>query len=167
MIIPFLSYYGFMAFLLKNFGRFLFNAKINKALLEPFTHGLGEHFKRNFFLMPQHLKSLKRTGALFESNFKNYDILMTPALARTVTEIGYFSIDLAYDEISRRAVEFTPFTGLQNITGSPGISLPLAKSNNGLPLGIHFAAPFGEDKRLIELAYELEMAQPWKFIYNS
>ena len=82
-------------------------------------------------------------------------------------EYGHFSIDLPYEEIAKRAVTFAPFMGLQNVTGSPGISLPLGTSSEGLPLGVHFVAPYGNDKRLLELAYELEQAQPWKFIYNS
>ena len=92
---------------------------------------------------------------------------MTPVLAHTVPQIGHFSIDLSYEDIAHRAVSFASFTGIQNITGSPAISLPLGTASNGLPIGVHFSAPFGMDKRLLELAFELEEAKPWKFIYNS
>jgi amidase len=41
------------------------------------------------------------------------------------------------------------------------MSVPLGWSAGGLPIGIHFSAAKGEEKRLLELAYELEQAQPW------
>jgi amidase len=56
---------------------------------------------------------------------------------------------------------------MQNISGSPAISLPLASYSNGMPMGIHFIAAYGQDKLLLELAYELEAAQPFKKIYES
>ena len=92
---------------------------------------------------------------------------MAPVLAHTVPRIGYLSIDLPREEIIKRAVDFAPFTGMQNVNGSPAISIPMGTSSDGLPIGIQFAAPLGQDRRLIELAYELEAAKPWKFIYNS
>jgi amidase len=165
--VSFLSYYGLFAFALKNFGGLMFQAKIDKARLEPFTLGLSNQFKSNFFSMRQHIKTLKRIGAQTESLFGKYDILVTPVLAHAVPKIGHFSIDLNYDEVSNRAVAFAPFMGLQNVTGSPGISLPMGTSAAGLPIGVHFSAPYGQDKLLLELAYEIEAARPWKFIYNS
>ena len=164
---PFLNYYGLFAFALKNFGHLLFQAKINKSQLEPFTRGLSDQFKRNIFSMGKTLQTLKQTGEVAERLFDKFDIIMTPVLAHGVPQIGHFSIDLPYEEISKRAVTFAPYMGLQNVTGSPGISLPLGSSSEGLPLGVHFVAPHGQDKRLLELAYELEQAKPWKFIYNS
>jgi Asp-tRNA(Asn)/Glu-tRNA(Gln) amidotransferase A subunit family amidase len=50
---------------------------------------------------------------------------------------------------------------LQNVAGAPAMSVPLAWSAGGLPIGIHFSAPLGGERRLLELAYELEQAQPW------
>jgi amidase len=53
---------------------------------------------------------------------------------------------------------------LQNATGEPSISLPLAESASGLPVGMMFSAAVGQDARLLELAYELEEARPWRRI---
>jgi amidase len=41
------------------------------------------------------------------------------------------------------------------------MSVPLAWTSLGLPIGVHFSAAKGQEKRLLELAYELEQAQPW------
>ncbi len=57
-----------------------------------------------------------------------------------------------------RNVAFTP---LQNITGQPGMSVPLHWTPDELPVGVHFAAGAHGDELLLQLAYQLEAAQPW------
>jgi len=161
----FLNFYGSFAFLFKNFGRFILNAKVDASQFENFTEGLSQQFKRNIFRLPESIRVLKKTGEIAESLFSRFDIIMTPVLAQKTPEIGHFSADLPYKEISQRAVSFAPFTAIQNITGAPAISLPLGNTSEGMPMGVHFIAPYGQDKRLIELAYEMEMVKPWKFIY--
>jgi amidase len=41
------------------------------------------------------------------------------------------------------------------------MSVPLSWSHGGLPIGSHFSAAKGEERKLLELAYELEHARPW------
>jgi amidase len=41
------------------------------------------------------------------------------------------------------------------------MSVPLAWSPAGLPIGSQFAARRGEEATLLGLAYELEAARPW------
>ncbi len=48
-----------------------------------------------------------------------------------------------------------------NATGAPAASVPLAKSEEGLPIGIQIGAAFGNEKTLLRLARELEVASPW------
>jgi amidase len=45
-----------------------------------------------------------------------------------------------------------PFTALYNMTGQPAISSPLAESLDGLPIGVQFAAPYGDEATLFNLA---------------
>ena len=54
------------------------------------------------------------------------------------------------------------FTALFNGTGHPAVSLPLQVSRAGLPVGMQFVAPFGQEARLLRLAAALEQAQPWR-----
>jgi len=63
--------------------------------------------------------------------------------------------------MAAEAFEFTPFTPVFNVTGQPAVSLPLASSRAGLPIGIHLAAPFGDEATLFRLAGRLEEARPW------
>ena len=48
-----------------------------------------------------------------------------------------------------------------NISGQPAMSLPLHRSDAGLPIGVQLvAAPWREDV-LLNVAAELETAAPW------
>lgn len=49
----------------------------------------------------------------------------------------------------------------------PGISLPLAQDNRGLPIGIHFSADVGHERTLLEIGFELEAAQPFARIQDA
>ncbi len=53
------------------------------------------------------------------------------------------------------------FTALFNVTGGPAISLPLHWTEDGLPVGIQLAAPYGREDVLIRIACQLQQAQPW------
>jgi amidase len=54
-----------------------------------------------------------------------------------------------------------PFTQLANLTGTPAMSVPLHWTADGLPLGVHFTGRMGDEATLLQLAAELEAAQPW------
>jgi amidase len=43
----------------------------------------------------------------------------------------------------------------------------LAQSADGMPIGMMFSAPLGQEKRLLELGYELEAARPFARIQDS
>lgn len=52
------------------------------------------------------------------------------------------------------------FTGWVNIAGLPGISLPVALSAAGLPIGVQFVAGFGADAALLDFARTFAAAHP-------
>jgi amidase len=167
MIGHFLNYYGFLSYLSSHFGRLVFKAKVDKQVLEPFTTGLANRFKRNALKLPRSIREMRRMGRICSKLFDNYDVVMSPVLAHKTPKIGYFSPELAYEDVKQRAVDFATYTGLYNVTGEPAISLPLGVDSDDMPLGVQFAAPYGHDKRLLELAYELEQAQPWRIMKSS
>ena len=47
-------------------------------------------------------------------------------------------------------------TGFGNLTGLPGISVPVGLHSSGLPAGLQLLAPWNEDERLLDLAELLE-----------
>jgi amidase len=166
MVAHFLNYYGFMAYMISHWGQLTLKAKVDRSVLEPFTTGLSRRFKTNALKLPASIRAIRKIGADTEKQLEKFDVIMSPVLAHNTPKIGYFSPQLSSEEITRRAVEFASYTGLQNVTGSPAISLPLGVNSEGMPLGVQFSTSYGNDKLLLELAYELEEAKPWRFIYE-
>lgn len=160
----YLNYYGFMAYVMTHWDKAVLKAKVDHSLLEPFTVGLSTQFKGNALKTPGSITKLRKAGKEVEELFSKYDVLMTPSVSHTTPRIGHFSTQLSYEVVCRRAIEFASYSALQNVTGSPAISLPLGIAGNNMPIGVHLVAPFGKDKRLIELAYELEAAKPFRRI---
>lgn len=70
-------------------------------------------------------------------------------------------LDGVIRQMATDSLRHVPFTQLANLTGTPAISLPLHWTADGLPLGVQFVAAPGQDGLLLQLATELEAAQPW------
>jgi len=57
--------------------------------------------------------------------------------------------------------QWTPFTAIVNVTGQPAMSVPMHRTEDGLPVGVHvIGRPFAE-ATLLRLAAQLEDARPW------
>ena len=96
--------------------------------------------------------------------FQTYDVLLTPTVAAPPLPLGTMDGNRAgLDAASylRQTFGHVPFTALFNLTGQPAMSLPLATSNDGLPIGVQLVARWGDEATLFNLAGQLEQAQPW------
>ena len=124
-------------------------------------------------------KWARGVGAFFE----RYDVLLTPTLASppirigalqptaaekaalsTIVELGAGWLMRAsglVQTLAEKSFEFMPYTALFNVTGQPAVSLPLHWSEAGLPVGMHFAARWGDEATLFRLSAQLEKARPW------
>jgi amidase len=129
--------------------------------LDNLSRGLDRHARRNLHRIPLALLRLSRTRRYTARLARTYDVVMTPTLADEPPQIGYLDPMADYGQIIDRLQDWVAFTPLQNVTGEPAVSLPLALSANGLPVGMMFSASTGHEARLLELAYELEDARPW------
>jgi amidase len=87
-----------------------------------------------------------------------FDLVLTPTCAEPPPVLG----DLTDPETGgSRLLPFVLFTAPFNVTGQPAMSVPLATSASGLPLGVQLVgAPYREDV-LIRVAAQLEQATPW------
>jgi amidase len=102
----------------------------------------------------------RRVGQFFEG----IDVLVSPTAARPPVQLGEIDQDragLSALDWTRQVFSYCPFTLLFNTTGQPAISLPLHWTADGLPVGVQFAARLGEEATLLQLAGQLESAQPW------
>lgn len=158
----FLLYWGMLAFMFSHFGGAIFGVNLNKKQLEPLTMGLSKFFRKNVLKAPMALKRLRGFQSVYEKAFGSLDIMLSPVLGHPPPKIGYLGPDVEFDSTMERLRRFVPFTAIQNVSGAPAIALPIGMSQRHVPVGVQFAAPFGEDKRLLELAFELEAAHPWQ-----
>jgi Asp-tRNA(Asn)/Glu-tRNA(Gln) amidotransferase A subunit family amidase len=105
---------------------------------------------------------MHRTGRQVAPFFKRFDVLLTPTMCRPPHRLGVIDMMTQDLESYGQAVLGTiAFTSLWNACGNPAMSVPLAWSGAGLPLGVQFVGGFGEEATLLRLGAQLEQAQPW------
>src|SRR5882724_4656016 len=95
--------------------------------------------------------------------FEGCDVFLCPTLCSPPLRIGELnpmSRDLSH--ISPILRRYIPATSMFNMSGQPSVSVPLAWNTAGLPLGMMFAARFGDEATLFRLAAQLEQERPWK-----
>lgn len=119
------------------------------------------------------LSSADLLGALENTNavtravggfFEDYDLLLTPSTAKIAQPLGTYDQNAPvtnHEDWFDRKARFPPFLAVFNVTGQPAISLPTAVSASGLPIGVQFAARFGREDVLLQLARQLEGEIPW------
>lgn len=113
----------------------------------------------DYLLVVAVLQFLARQIARF---FVNQDIWLTPTIAEPPLPLGSFDARPGNPFYGlHRATAFVPFTPIFNVTGQPAMSVPLYWNAEGLPIGTHFVARFGEEVTLFRLASQLETARPW------
>ncbi len=163
----FLLYWSMLAMFLLRTGRRYHGRTFDRAQHDNLTLGLAAHATRNIHRIPGAIRRLKRTTAASAAYFESYDVSLTPTLATATPRVGHLDPTQDYDTIVAKLLDWVAFTPLQNITGDPAISLPLATTSGGLPLGMMFGAGAGREAMLLELAYELEEAAPFARITAS
>ncbi len=91
------------------------------------------------------------------------DVFLCPTLCSPPLRIG--ELDTMSKDLSHIAPilrRYIPATAMFNMSGQPAMSVPLAWNKAGLPLGMMFAARFGDEAMLFRLAAQLEQERPWK-----
>ncbi|MGV9709265.1 amidase [Gordonia sp. NPDC003424] len=157
----FADYWALLAFSLEFFGKRLIDKGFDRSMIDPFTRGLSRKYVRAFWRTPSSIMGLRRADARFRAVFDRFDVVMSPTLGHTTPKIGYLDPAGDFDVIFDRLVHYVAFTPANNTTGTPAISVPMAQTSSGLPLGVQFAADLGRERTLLELAFEIEAAQPF------
>ena len=129
------------------------------------------------------LREWDRAARSMGSFFNTYDLYLTPTMARPPVKIGELmpspvervlmsainalgagKLLKATGIVEKMAIDnlaVTPYTQLPNLTGLPAMSVPMHWTDDNLPCGVHFVAPFGDEGLLFRLAAQLEKASPW------
>ncbi|TPX04721.1 amidase, partial [Schumannella luteola] len=132
------------------------------ALVEPLTRWLVER-GRALGARPlgEALSSLtgfeRRTIALFAP----FDAVLMPALALTPRPVGWYDPDDGERNFAQQ-VAYTPFTSFANVAGLPAITLPVAVTDAGLPMGVQLIGRPGGERTLLALGAQLERRLGWQ-----
>ncbi|OBK72416.1 amidase [Mycobacterium sp. 1274761.0] len=163
----FVLYWQFLAFAIVLRGRRTYGPSFDRTKLDNLTLGLYGAAARNLHKVPLAIARLAASRRITERLSETYDAVLMPTLAHETPRIGHLDPTAPYDQVMDRLMDWVAFTPLQNATGDPAISLPLAHSAAGMPVGMMLSAVRGRETRLLQLAYELEEAQPWPRLHAS
>jgi amidase len=161
---------------------------ISEELVEPFNvmvaASLGEHLDEvDFDQVEPHIayqwgaanhipsanyifamKNLERMSRqLIEPFLGRIDVLVTPTMAITPPPAGAVleATHAAPDAPAEAVIAMVAFCAWANVTGQPGISLPVHWTDNGVPVGAQIVGGPWQEAMLIRLAGAVEQALPW------
>lgn len=106
---------------------------------------------------------MHQQGRKLAAFFQDYDLILSSTMRHPPLPLGAIDmqdsdLDHYYKVLFEDELAITLF---YNNTGCPAMSVPLHWSDEGLPVGIHFGAAFGDEATLFRLASQLETAKPW------
>lgn len=129
--------------------------------LEPFTRSMYDRYLSLAAAdVSRALQDLERIGQEMGAMFEEFDVVLTPTLARPTVELGVADTtrpEVMYVEGSLISL----FTSICNVSGAPAMSVPFGTDKRGMPLGVQVMAGFGEEGLLLALAAQLERERPW------
>ncbi len=163
----FTTYWGMLSFMLQRFGRLVMSRDFDAARMDPFSQGLAAYYRKRMLKTPGVIWRMKRSAQQYADGIRGYDAVLTPVLAHTVPQLGHLSPEVPFDTLFERLLRYVAFTPLNNAAGTPAISLPMGACANGLPIGVQLQAAHGAERTLLELAFALEAAQPFRRIQDQ
>ena len=101
----------------------------------------------------------ERVRSDYVAAFTQVDVLLGPTQAFPAPEIGQDRVVLGgvdYDLLTA----IVAYTAPCNLTGMPGVSVPVGFSRGGLPVGVQIIAPHFEEARALRVAKALEDGMP-------
>ncbi|HVO72923.1 MAG TPA: Asp-tRNA(Asn)/Glu-tRNA(Gln) amidotransferase subunit GatA [Ignavibacteriaceae bacterium] len=143
--------------------RYGYRSADGRTLLEMYkssrTEGFGTEVKRRIMLgtyvlsagyYDAYYRKAQKVRRLikqdFDNAFKEVDLILTPTTPTTAFKLGEKSSDPLEMYLS------DIYTTSANLGGIPGISIPAAKSSEGLPIGIQLLANQFEELKLLQMS---------------
>jgi amidase len=157
----FLHYWGLLALMASVGGKAVIDRSFDPARMDPLSVGLRRHARARLAEMPLVLRRLRRAGRRSAVLFEDLDVVLSPVTARRTPELGHLSPQVDYDTLMVRLVRHVGFTPLANVAGFPSIAVPGPLDPGGLPTSAMLTATWGDERTLLELAFELEQTRPF------
>ncbi len=132
------------------------------GLLEPWTIGLSDYFlSKPSNALPDAVKAFSVTARKVADFFGHYDAWLSPVTASPAPRLGEQAPTVEFDTLLERVARFAAHTPLHNVAGTPAMSVPFAKSEGGLPIGVQLSTAVGGEALLLQIAYQIEETRPW------
>jgi amidase len=109
----------------------------------------------------QLVETARAAGRQFRELWDSIDLLLTPTAGMMPPDADWARWDDDPATHSGRFVSFANFAQPFNLSGQPAVSLPMGWARNGLPIGVQLAGRPLEEATLLQVAAELERAEPW------
>ncbi|HEY0685726.1 MAG TPA: amidase family protein [Steroidobacter sp.] len=130
--------------------------------IEPWTVALGQRAERlPTSALERAYRQIARLPAQLKDFFSKFDVVLSPVVSAPPPLLGTYGPTVNAEQLMSSMFDWVAYTPLQNMAGTPAISLPLFQSSEGLPIGSMFAADRAQEDMLLALAFELEAALPW------
>ncbi|WP_231850299.1 amidase [Komagataeibacter medellinensis] len=159
-----------------NFAQFIQNMLDKRGLIRPsddevepiniriWEKGIDMSYSERWKMQDVFNRVSRTLGQFYE----NWDIILTPTFAKPTPRLGhkkYLTLSDNPDVLNwfYELWEIFSYTPLASLTGTPGISLPLAWQSSGVPLGMHFQTRQANDGTLLQLAAQIERAMEGNF----
>lgn len=115
------------------------------------------------------LEAMRRYAFALAECFARYDVILTPSTAQPGVKLGCLNPTRQQLETAQQSptikvapnLRISKYLTMLNITGQPGITLPVALSNEGLPIGVQLVGRVGGEATILQLARDIEAARPW------
>jgi amidase len=157
--------WSLLAVLASRTGRLLLARDFDVDLTDPLTQGLAEQAGRQLRQVPGAVRRLRRVEGQYRELFRSWDLVLSPTLGHVVPPIGRLSPNQEFEELFAKLVDYVGFTPLANVAGAPAVSLPAGLTDGDhLPLAAMLSAAHGDERTLLEVAYEVEEALPFPCI---
>ncbi len=126
-----------------------FGAEVQRRIMIG-AYVLSAGYYDAYYLKAQKVRTLIRRD--FERAFESCDLLLSPVAPTTAFRLG----EQLDDPLQMYLNDI--YTTSVNLAGLPGISVPVARSADGLPIGVQLMARPFEEATLLRGAYVLEQA---------
>jgi amidase len=96
------------------------------------------------------------------SSLARFDAVMLPTLPEGTRQLGYYDMSMDIDSYNAGPMgRDNPYMMPFNVSGQPAMSLPLAMSPKGMPIGVQLVGRPADEATLFDLAGQFEVAAPW------
>jgi aspartyl-tRNA(Asn)/glutamyl-tRNA(Gln) amidotransferase subunit A len=117
------------------------------------TFALSAGYQDKYYLKALRVRRLIYQD--YQNAFRQVDLLLGPTTPSTAFRLG----EKLNDPLSMYLEDL--FTVGSNLAGVPALSIPCGRDEQGLPIGLQLQAPWFQEQRLLQVAYQFQQRTDW------